>query len=288
MSSVALNPLNHPTLKKDVNTVETYTSKSSYANAKRHVLCVIENPQDVTMRIAAGTMTGVAVGALAGTVAGAVPALLFPSPVSAEIVLFGQYAGGIIGGVLGGAHEYTVVEYPQVFAQWKQEATVTKVYPIFEKYLGDGVADFMCPYTTSLIANPMVDEHGCVFERADITKDFNAKIAEGKPMRCPKTLKIITQANVVPDLTYHERLLTHCTPLFDKAKNDPNIVAGALALEQQVAEVRSEVLFTKVKGLVSQAVKCKTKAEKEEVLKQIHSHILNAPTTGNKDEKSQN
>jgi hypothetical protein len=252
------------------------------------MLCVIDNPQDVTLRIVAGSMTGGAVGALVGTAVGAVPAILCPSPFSAEIVYFGQCAGGVVGAFLGGAHEYTVIEYPQVFAQWKQEAAVTKVYPLFEKYLGDDVADFLCPYTTSLIANPVVDEHGCVFERSEITKDFNEKMAAGKPTRCPKTMKTITQANVVPDLEYHERLLNHCKPLFDKATNDPNVVAGALALEQQVQEVQSEVLFTKVKGLVSQAVKCKTKAEKEEVLKQLHSHILNAPTTGNKDEKSQN
>lgn len=293
MSAVSMNPLQHPQLRADVATVNSLLDNSEKGVKNQKFKCLMANPNHVTLKVVTGSVAGGAAGAAAGAAVLGLPALVLAPPSAGVAAKVGAGIGLAAGLFLGAKVTYDVVEFPQVFAKWKEQAIAKKVYPLFEKYLGEEVIDFQCPITMSLVSNPVRDVHGCVFERSEIERQFK----EAETIGCPKTTRAIRRDELVPDLNYHRGLLARFKPRFDAATADPNVVSAVLALQQQVEEVQAQTTFSKIKDLLCCLNKAKTKEEKGQIMLQITARlcgegsedtpsVISVPDGDRKDEKT--
>lgn len=270
MAAISNNALQHPTLLEDIaavnGNIHKYYGDDLDARVNRVSEFVKQNPI-LPIRMVAEAAFCAATGAIIGaSVAGGIASFIAP-PATGIAARLGAAGGGILGTYYGVKEQVMYIQRSRVYEKWKEEAIHKKVYPIFEKYVAENVAErFLCSYTKSLILHPVRDSQGHVFEQSWILADLQRS---GGKVKCNENLHEITEDELVYDLNYHSQLLQTLKADFDTRVADPVVVSAVLALRNDIEENRASMVDESLKPLTKQYMDCKDPEDEAEVEKQI-------------------
>jgi hypothetical protein len=272
------NALDNAQLKADKSVVDAHLKTDLSCQISRSKAYIKDKPTVVITVMSSGVMGGVVGSVVGGVTFGAGAALVaattkLPVDVNAAIEA-GSAVGFTVGSVIATKKKVLQIKGSTVYQNWKAEAIFKNVYPIFEKYVAENIAQpYKCIYTLSLVHRPVRDSHGHVFEQEYIHKEMDA---HGGTINCPHNTLPITKNELTFDLLYHRDVMNIIKPAFDAAVQNPVVVAGALAFRSAVKEERVAMFNADMAPFTERLLGCKNQQERDEVLKQYNSAANNA------------
>jgi hypothetical protein len=276
-----------PFLDTEVEVTKKYTAPGFRNQFKRGWEALTTQDSRPQRRLREHIETGRGIGGTLGAIAGttvalsrAIPTELFtlaafgPAAVPAAFALkvsfglgSGFVAGNLAGGAVGATYSVITLSHSNEYLQWKGEAIVRKVFPVWQNFLNEYVDDFICPISQDLIGIPVRAPDGRTYEKAAIERWINQKELAAEGLEEPERTNIlintsviraciITKESLVYADDYHKKLFERLATVYNDgvaAVLGPNIASPNRALVMEAIQVYAQNVLPQNNQIITQA-----------------------------------